>query len=113
MEDNSTLAMAIIKAIQDFFRNAENNNEAPTDDVEAWGESQYSPIEISDIIEFLAVEAGAETAIVRYQSKVMRGKIRPVDIQYCITFTVARGSVRYYRTYINYWFDPKRRTIFR
>ena len=110
MENNSTLAKAIMKAIRDFFHTAENNNEAPTDDFEAWGKFNYSAAEISDIIEFLAIETGAETAIVRYQSKIMRGK--NIGLQYCITFTVACGSIEYYRAYINYWYDPKRRTTF-
>jgi hypothetical protein len=110
MENNSTLAKAIMHAIRDFFRNGENNNEMPTDNFEAWGKFNYSAAEVSDIIEFLAMEVGAETAVVRYLSRIIHGK--NIGLQYCITYTVARGSTEYYRAYINYWYDPKRRTTF-
>ena len=105
--------MAIIQAIQNFFRNAESNDEVPTNDFEAWGESQYSVAEITDIIELIAIKMGAQTAIARCQSKVMRGSTH-LGLMYYITFTVpSHKSTEYYRTYINYWFDSKRQTTFR
>jgi len=118
-KNNSALVVLIIEALHEFFRLSELSKQLPTDDWEAWGESQFSVVELLDCLETIAFEAGAATVMAGEVSservddfkgkKLSKNSWAVVGFSYFIEFTVPHDS-RFYSTTIDHWFDPSRLT---
>ena len=116
------LATTIIEAIREFFRNAERSNEIPTDDWDAWGKSQFSLVELLDILQTIALLEGAETSKAieigcSYGDKFVGEKIaknawRGTGFSFRVTFKL-KHSWKTYHTDIDFWYNPKRPTVYR
>lgn len=120
--NGNVLAMSIVEAIHHFFRGAEKLHLIPTDDWDAWGKTQYSAAELLDILTMIAMDAGAETAKAtevghsygdKFQGRRLGKKAWAISgFAFSVTFTVKNNPKKYF-TAIDFWFDPKRRTIYR
>ena len=72
---------AIMEAIHNFFRSAERANAVPTDDWDSWGRTQYSVAEMIDVLEQIAIDAGA------VEAKVIENGPAPIDRMSSSTFS--------------------------
>ena len=122
---DADIAAGVIAAIHRFMRAEEEANHLPTEDLEAWGVTQFSVAELLQTLEQLAIDKGAATAKATengchygndFIGKRVGGSGKGLaaytltGFLFRVSFTTPGG--KHYRTDIRFWFDSKRRTVY-